>query len=37
MGSRAAQIAKFKKAAKACKGKGKSFRPCMRKMLKKKR
>ena len=29
------QKAKFKKAAKKCKGKGKKFRSCMRKELKK--
>jgi len=37
MATRAAQQAKFKAAAKKCKGKGKGFKPCMRKMLKKKR
>lgn len=32
---RSAQIARFRKAAKACKGKGKGFRACMKKKLKK--
>ena len=32
---RKAQIARFKKAAKACKGNGKKFRSCMKKKLKK--
>lgn len=29
------QVQKFRKAAKACKGKGKGFRSCMKKKLKK--
>ena len=32
---RSAQIARFRKAAKSCKGKGKRFHSCMRKHLKK--
>jgi len=35
--SRTAQQAKFKRAAKKCKGKGKGFRPCMKRELKKRR
>lgn len=31
----AKQKAKFKRAAKRCKGKGKGFRPCMKRELKK--
>ncbi len=35
-GGRKAQQARFTRAAKKCKGKGKGFRACMKKMLKKK-
>lgn len=36
-GGRSAQQARFKRAAKKCKGKGKGFRPCMKRELKKRR
>ena len=36
MANRAKQIARFKKAVKACKGKGKEFRKCMSVKLRKK-
>ena len=36
-GKQSSQQAKFRRAAKKCKGKGKGFRPCMKKELKKRR
>jgi len=36
-GGRRAQQARFRAAAKKCKGKGKGFRPCMKRELKKRR